>query len=79
MTLTFTPEIGRVIIERENTQMIITHKGEAHWAGLCLMAQGRREECGALLAAYYTAWPEPVPPPNALAVTPNFTIDEVKP
>jgi hypothetical protein len=44
-----------------------------------MMSQGLREQVGALLAAYRIAWPDPVPPPDALVVTPNFTIDEVKP
>jgi hypothetical protein len=44
-----------------------------------MMSQGLREPVGALLAAYRIAWPDPVPPPGSIIVTPNFTIGEVKP
>jgi hypothetical protein len=48
-----------------------------------MMSQGLREQVGALLAAYRIAWPDPVPPPDALidalTVRMNLTIDEVKP
>jgi len=74
-----TAEPGRIVIKSEDAQMTITRKGEGHLLGFALMAQGLREQVGALLAAYCIAWPDPVPPFDAPTVRMNLTIDEVKP
>ena len=74
-----TAEPGRMVIKSEDAQMTITRKGEAHLLGFALMAQGLREQVGALLAAYRIAWPDPVPSPGSIIVGMNLTIDEVKP
>jgi hypothetical protein len=70
---------GRIVIEREDGQMALLRRGEAHWLGFWMMSQGLREQVGALLAAYRIAWPDPVPSPGSLTVGMNLTIDEVKP
>jgi hypothetical protein len=74
-----TAEPGRIVAKSEDAQMTITRKGEGHLLGFALMAQGLREQVGALLAAYRIAWPDPVPPPGSIIVGMNLTIDEVKP
>jgi hypothetical protein len=74
-----TAEPGRIVVAKEDAQLTITRKGEGHLLGFALMAQGRREEVGALLGAYAIAWPDPVPSPGALTVPMNLTINEVKP
>lgn len=70
---------GRIVIQREDGQMALIRRGEAHWLGFWMMSQGLREQVGALIAAYRIAWPDPVPPPDAMAVRMNLTINEVKP
>jgi hypothetical protein len=74
---------GRIMIQRDDGQMAFIRRGEAHWLGFWMMSLGLREQVGALLAAYRIAWPDPVPPPDALTdaltVRMNLTIDEVKP
>jgi hypothetical protein len=70
---------GRIVLERQDGQMALIRRGEAHWLGFWMMSQGLREQVGALLAAYRIAWPDPVPPPGSLTVSMNIDIDEVKP
>ena len=70
---------GRIVIQREDGQFALIRRGEAHWLGFWMMSQGLREQVGALIAAYRIAWPDPVPPPDAMAVRMNLTINEVKP
>jgi hypothetical protein len=70
---------GRIVLERQDGQMALIRRGEAHWLGFWMMSQGLREQVGALLAAYRIAWPDPVPPPGSLTVGMNIDIDEVKP
>jgi hypothetical protein len=74
-----TAELGLIVVKSEDSQLTITRKGEGHLLGFALMAQGLREQVGALLGAYAIAWPDPVPPPDALTVRMNLTIDEVTP
>ena len=69
-------ELGRVVVQSEDAQLTITRKGEGYLLGFALMAQGRRDEVGALLAAYRIAWPDPVPPPGSIVVGMNIEIDE---
>jgi hypothetical protein len=70
---------GRIVLERQDGQMALIRRGEAHWLGFWMMSQGLREQVGALLAAYRIAWPDSVPPPGSLTVGMNIDIDEVKP
>jgi hypothetical protein len=74
-----TAEPGRIVVAKEDAQLTITRKGEGHLLGFAMMSQGLREQVGALLGAYAIAWPDPVPSPGSITVTPNFTIGEVKP
>jgi hypothetical protein len=71
-----TAELGRIVVTNEDSQLTITRKGEGYLLGFALMAQGRRDEVGALLGAYAIAWPDPVPPPGSIIVGTNITIDE---
>ena len=72
-----TAEPGRIVVKNEDSQLTITRKGEGHLLGFAMMAQGLREEIGALVEAYRIAWPDPVPPPGSIAVGLNIDIDEV--
>jgi len=74
-----TAEPGCIVAKSEDAQMTITRKSEGYLLGFALMAQGLREQVGALLAAYRIAWPDPVPSPGSIIVGMNLTIDEVKP
>ena len=74
-----TAEPGRIVVTNEDSQLTITRKGEGHLLGFAMMAQGLREEIGALVEAYRIAWPDPVPPPGSIAVGLNIDIDEVTP
>ena len=69
-------ELGRIEIKSEDVQLTITRKGEGYLLGFALMAQGRRDEVGALLAAYRIAWPDPVSTPGSIVVGMNIEIDE---
>jgi hypothetical protein len=71
-----TAELGRIVVTNEDSQLTITRKGEGYLLGFALMAQGRRDEVGALLGAYAIAWPEPIMPPGSLVVGMNIEIDE---
>lgn len=71
-----TAELGRILVQSEDVQLTITRKGEGHLLGFALMAQGRRDEVGALLEAYRIAWPEPVAPLGSIVVERNIKIDE---
>lgn len=69
-------ELGRVVVQSEDAQLTITRKGEGYLLGFALMAQGRRDEVGALFAAYRIAWPDPVSTLGSLSVGLNIEIDE---
>jgi hypothetical protein len=71
-----TAELGRIVVTNEDSQLTITRKGEGYLLGFALMAQGRRDEVGALVEAYRIAWPEPIMPHGSIIVGTNITIDE---
>ena len=71
-----TAELGRIVVTNEDSQLTINRKGEGHLFGFALMAQGRREEVGALVEAYRIAWPDPVSTPGSLFIGMNIEIDE---
>jgi hypothetical protein len=70
---------GRIVIQREDGQMALIRRREAHWLGFWMMSQGLREQVGALLAAYRIAWPDHLSTFDAPTVRMNLMIDEVKP
>lgn len=71
-----TAELGRIVVTNEDSQLTINRKGEGYLLGFALMAQGRRDEVGALLAAYRIAWPDPVSTLGSLSIGMNIEIDE---
>jgi hypothetical protein len=69
-----TAEPGRIVVEIEDDKMTINRKGDGHLFGFALMAQGRRDEVGALSEAYRIAWPDPVAPPDSIVVEQNIKV-----
>ena len=66
---------GRITVTSEFATVDMNSRNEAYFLGLDLMRLGIRDAIGPLLDAIKIAWPEPVPPPGAIVVTSNITIN----